>query len=1299
MKDTYSREMNRKRPGERPVGRPTIGLLTRGISDEFSGPVWKGVADVARERDANLVGFVGGMLNSPHGFEVQGNALYNLAGAENVDGLVIWTGILGHYVGPEEMQNFCKRFSPLPIVSIELPLEGIPSVLGDFQQSMHDIVVHLIEVHGYRRIAFIRGPEDSLTGEERYHAYMAALAERGIPFDPDLVAPGDFFAPSGAKAMHLLLDERGVNFEAVIAANDNMALDAARALQVRGLRVPDDVAVVGVDDIEEASCVTPPLTTARVPFYEWGRRGAELLLAQLKGEEVPDIERVPLDLVVRQSCGCLSSEVLQATAGPAIAIPARSSKEQGQSTPQAKSSTRETFEAALVASREEILSEIMHVLGTSAADIASKRAEQILDAFVSEVTGESSGTFLRVLDKVLRQVVIADGNVSAWQAVLSVLRRKTLPCISENRVLFQAEDLWGQARVMIGEFAERVQMHQSLQVRQEAAALREIGQTLITAFDRRELMDILAAELPRLGIRSFYLSQYEKPAALGERSKLILAYDEGMRVELKSGGRRFPSRQLVPDALLPHDRQYSVVVEALYFRENQLGFAVFEASPRQEGVCDALRGLISSALQGTLLVQQVENRALQVQTAAEVSRAASSILDPDELTTQIVNLARKRFDLYYAGLFLVDTTGEWTGEPDKWAVLRAGTGEAGRQMLEAGHKLEVGGESMIGWCVANQKARIALDVGEEAVRFENPWLPETRSEMALPLISRGQTIGAMTIQSTHEAAFSEEDISALQTMADQLANAIGNARLYDQAQKEIAERKRADEALRASEERFALAVRGTNDGLWDWDIKNETLYWSPRLKELLGYAEDELDVDFDTFNSFMHPEDRERTGAAIDNHLRDRSVYDVEQRLRAKSGAYRWFNVRGQAIWDEAGQPVRMVGSTTDITERKAAEAERERLLAALEHRSSQLQTAAEVSRAAASILDPDQLLQRAVDLVRTRFQLYYAGLFLVDQEGEWTGEPDKWAVLRAGTGEAGRQMLEAGHKLEIGGTSMIGWCTANAQARIALDIGEEAVRFQNPWLPETRSEMALPLISRGQVIGAMTIQSTQEAAFSEEDVSVLQTMADQLAAAIENARLLEETRSALAEVEATHRLYLQREWQEYLREQESLRQFGLLYDHVQVAAEPDLWRPEMERALAEGRIVKAGNNGDEGKRTGLAVPIILRGQTIGVLGLEDPDGTRQWSDEDQDLMAAFSQQLALALENVRLLEETQRRAARERLIGQVTTRMRETFDFETLLKTAATEMRQALGLDEFVVSLTTDQADNGTSPPPAPEN
>jgi PAS domain S-box-containing protein len=325
-------------------------------------------------------------------------------------------------------------------------------------------------------------------------------------------------------------------------------------------------------------------------------------------------------------------------------------------------------------------------------------------------------------------------------------------------------------------------------------------------------------------------------------------------------------------------------------------------------------------------------------------------------------------------------------------------------------------------------------------------------------------------------------------------------------EKEISDRQAVEEALRVAEERFALAVRGSQDGIWDWDIRNDTLYWSPRLKELLGYADDELDVDFATFDSLMHPDDRERVGEAIQAHLRDRAPYDVEERLRTKSGEHRWFQARGQAVWDEAGQPLRMSGTITDITERIQAAAERERLLRDLVQRSNQLQTAAEVSRAATGILDPEDLIQQVVDLVQARFGLYYVGLFLVDRAGEWTDEPGKWAVLRAGSGGAGQRMLSAGHKLEIGGESMIGWCVANQQARIALDVGEEAVRFDNPYLPETRSEMALPLVARGQTVGAMTVQSQEQAAFSDEDIAVLQTMADQVANAIENARLLEET-------------------------------------------------------------------------------------------------------------------------------------------------------------------------------------------------
>ncbi len=215
------------------------------------------------------------------------------------------------------------------------------------------------------------------------------------------------------------------------------------------------------------------------------------------------------------------------------------------------------------------------------------------------------------------------------------------------------------------------------------------------------------------------------------------------------------------------------------------------------------------------LLAALERRNTQLQTAAEVSRATSGLLDPDELIRRVVDLVHDRFGLYYAGLFLVDQTGEWgcdqngQPEPGRWAVLRAGTGEAGHKMLEKRHKLEVGDTSMIGWCIAHKQAYVAADVDEDGVRFDNPFLPETRSELALPLISRGEAIGAMTIQSTKEAAFSNEDITALQTMVDQLANAITNARLYRHAQREIIERKRAEEALR----QHAAELEASNEEL------------------------------------------------------------------------------------------------------------------------------------------------------------------------------------------------------------------------------------------------------------------------------------------------------------------------------------------------------------------------------------------------------------------------------------------------------------------------------------------------------
>ncbi len=350
------------------------------------------------------------------------------------------------------------------------------------------------------------------------------------------------------------------------------------------------------------------------------------------------------------------------------------------------------------------------------------------------------------------------------------------------------------------------------------------------------------------------------------------------------------------------------------------------------------------------MTNTIERHAKLLKAAARAAKNITTILDPYELFQRTVDIICDEFGFYYAGIFLVD-------DARQYAVLRAGRGEAGRAMLREGHKLAIGGNSMIGASIANKKGRIALDVGEEAVFFENPHLPNTRSEMALPLVIADEVIGALTVQSTEEAAFHEEDIDALQTMADQLAVAIQNSKLHRQ------------------EERRSRLLRAAN-----------------------------------------------------------------------------------------------RVGKET------------------------------------ASILDLDQLLPQTVNIICEAYGLYYAGVFLLDEKGEY-------AVLRAGYGKAGKAMVTEGHKLRIGTESMIGACIAMGEARIALDVGEERVHFKNPHLPHTRSEMALPLIYGGRTLGAVTIQSSEERAFSDDDITTLLTMAEHLAVAINNARLIDELKEAHNEI------------------------------------------------------------------------------------------------------------------------------------------------------------------------------------------
>ena len=303
-----------------------------------------------------------------------------------------------------------------------------------------------------------------------------------------------------------------------------------------------------------------------------------------------------------------------------------------------------------------------------------------------------------------------------------------------------------------------------------------------------------------------------------------------------------------------------------------------------------------------------------------------------------------------------------------------------------------------------------------------------------------------------------------------------------------------------------------------------------------------------------------------------------------------------------------------------------------LQRRLVQIRTAAEISRTLGTILNSQELLDHVANLIQSRFELYYVGVFLID-------ENRRFATLVAGTGEAGQQMIAEKHQLSVGGSSMVGWATSHGKPRISLDVGQEAIRFHNPHLPLTLSELALPLTIGNQAMGAISIQSTEINAFDDDDLIVLQGIADSLAIALENARLFEQFEKSLREIQQLNRQYMTDSWQRIWAEEDN------------------------ENLSLEKGAVPTGVDINE-----FNVPITLRGnQIIGNISLATEQS--DFSPEDKEFIEAISNQAALALESARLLDEANKRVEQERAIQEMTTHFSRTLDFDSLLQTIVEEL------------------------------
>lgn len=595
-----------RRAGEEECPRPTLGFLIDWLEEDYQQAVLSGVIDTVARRDCNLVCFAGGGLRSSHRFGSERNFIYDLAGPHTVDALLVMAGSVSHAVGSDGINEFCARYRPLPTCSIALEVPGIPSVLVDNGRGMHDAIVHLIVHHGFRRIAFVRGPVTNEEAERRYSVYCQVLSEHGIAVDPELVIMGDFSKGSTFSAVRKLLQERALKADAIVAANDVMALDALDALAEQGVKVPDEVAVVGFDDIVESRFASPPLTTVRQPLYEQGARAAELVLDLLSGRPVPPRTTLLTEIVLRRSCGCFAQSAM---AYNESLIPLE----------------QLTSIGSLHQVRPLALSAMQHAargLRVSGYEWNSR----LFDAFVTELTGRSEQQpFLVALDELIHADIAKGSDASAWHDVVTALRGQLLASIGPQHPLrARAENIWQHARLLITSNVERVHVRQRLAAEQWVRVLSETNEAVITTFDISALSRTVAEQLPRLGIPSCYLALFDIRTEDRSRVSLVMSHDERRPEQAKLVGTTFSTSSLVPAGLFPSDRRVIYIVEPLFFRQQRLGFAVFEMGPRQGVIYEALRDQISAALKGGLLVQEVfdKNREREQLLEALKTRAA-----------------------------------------------------------------------------------------------------------------------------------------------------------------------------------------------------------------------------------------------------------------------------------------------------------------------------------------------------------------------------------------------------------------------------------------------------------------------------------------------------------------------------------------------------------------------------------------------------------------------------------------------------------------------------------------------------
>jgi DNA-binding LacI/PurR family transcriptional regulator/AraC-like DNA-binding protein len=576
------------------TSKKTIGVFIDSLYDTFGASVLYGANKFAFENNLNVLCFNGGALNSPYYNYSQKTKIYDLISLNNLDGIIAISVLLGQFISKEALIGFYKKFSHIPVVGIGMEIKGMPCIRIDNEKGVRDLLAHLIKVHGYRRIAYINGPEGNTDAMQRHAIYKDVLREFGIGYDPGLTAPGTFVGISGKQAVQTFLDERQAHFDALFAANDYMAIQAIQELHARGIRVPEDIAVVGFDDVIESRYLMRPLTTVTQPVFETGYLAAENLLKLINNEYVENNTILQTGVIIRNSCGCAKDEH------------DRSADLMTQMKKIRKSSNDGSMEEMLIPYiRNAMYSSYGNLVNIT---LLSEWITLLWKTLHRDIESKSTGGFIAVLKRLIIDARLMRIDISFWYLVVDILFGYARETFESVKDIIHLEKIIESTSGLILFIKEKDKEYPVLRTYEQAMKLYLISQALLTAHNEQTLREILTVELPKLGIKSCFLSVYEETMddAESRPARCIVSYQDYKNIHIEEEHKMFAAEDLVPGGLVDTSSDDPFILMALYFQNKEIGFILYQGDNIDVTLFEMLTLTLSSVLNSIVLYERLQ---------------------------------------------------------------------------------------------------------------------------------------------------------------------------------------------------------------------------------------------------------------------------------------------------------------------------------------------------------------------------------------------------------------------------------------------------------------------------------------------------------------------------------------------------------------------------------------------------------------------------------------------------------------------------------------------------------------------